>query len=663
MLNKILIANRGEIAVRIMRTAHALGYRTVAVYSEADSQALHVQTADEAVCIGPAPANASYLNAQAILDAAALTGAEAIHPGYGFLSENADFARACGDAGLIFIGPRPEAIELMGSKRRSKVAMQDAGVPVVPGFEQANASDEALREAAKQIGFPVMIKASAGGGGRGMRLIHEFDQLSDQIQRARSEAKNAFGDDELILEKAVVEPRHIEIQIFADTHGNVIHLGERDCSIQRRHQKVVEEAPSPFMTPDMRDAMGEAAVKAAKACHYVGAGTVEFLVDKERNFYFLEMNTRLQVEHPVTELVTGHDLVEWQFRVAEGERLPLGQQDVQLRGHAIEVRLYAEDPAAEFMPQTGVLVDYTPARLQNVRYDSGVQTGDIISPFYDPMLAKVVSYGVSRNDAIRRLKRALEDSRVFGVTTNQSFLSRILGHPRFIAGEATTAFLETDFADDPSLRPAQPTLRDLGVAGILFSHPKTHATALGWSNGLSTPLPLKLSFDENHYEISLQWSGNRVTVHDNQASLSLEVLTVTPQAVDYIDNGIRQRCQYQRSGDRLYFQLHDQQLSRTLCAIDVTHAPMAALEGSGSDRILASMDGAIVDVRAEPGQTVQRGDTLVVLEAMKMEHPLVAERDGQVARIHVTAGTQVKRRQVLVELTSEDTASHEGASA
>ncbi|WP_111495657.1 acetyl/propionyl/methylcrotonyl-CoA carboxylase subunit alpha [Marinobacter bohaiensis] len=657
MIHKILIANRGEIAVRILRTANAQGYRTVAVYSDADANALHVRLADEAVRLGPATVNASYLNADAILDAAARTGADAIHPGYGFLSENARFAEACAEAGLIFIGPPASAIELMGSKRRSKVTMQEAGVPVVPGFEEAGASDDALQQAAESVGFPVMIKASAGGGGRGMRLVRKPDELADQIQRARSEAQNAFGDDELILEKAVIEPRHIEIQVFADTQGNVIHLGERDCSIQRRHQKVVEEAPSPFMTPELRAAMGEAAVKAAKACHYVGAGTVEFLVDRERNFYFLEMNTRLQVEHPVTELVTGQDLVHWQVQIAEGAELPLRQEDVALTGHAVEVRLYAEDPADQFMPQTGTLADYAPAPVDGVRYDSGVQTGDTVTPFYDPMLAKVIAYGSTRADAIRRLRRALEDMRVMGVTTNRAFLSRILGHPTFVNGDATTAFLEQAFADDESLQPAEPSLTDLGLAAIVFAH-QSGETGSRWSNSLPTPLPFCLAAGDAHHEIALHWHHSGVDVVQGERRIPLQIVSISESELDYIDNGVRQRCQYLRDGDHLYWQ----QLSRSVCLRDVTHAPASALEGSASDRVLASMDGAIIDVRAEAGQTVKRGDTLVVLEAMKMEHPLVAERDGEIAVVHVSAGNQVKRRQLLVELASDD-ASNEGATA
>ncbi|MCW9009604.1 biotin carboxylase N-terminal domain-containing protein, partial [Marinobacter sp.] len=379
MLKKLLIANRGEIAVRVIRTAKALGYRTVAVYSEADANALHVEQADEAVCIGPAQVAASYLNADAILDAAKKTGADCIHPGYGFLSENSGFAKAVKQAGLTFVGPPENAIELMGSKRRSKIAMQEARVPVVPGYEGNNASDDELIAAAQDIGYPLMLKASAGGGGRGMRLVESESELADNIKRARSEAKQAFGDDELIIEKAVIEPRHVEIQVFADHHGNAVYLGERDCSVQRRHQKVVEEAPSPFVTPELRKAMGEAAVKAALACGYEGAGTVEFLVDKDRNFYFLEMNTRLQVEHPVTELITGQDLVAWQLMVAEGRPLPLAQDDIQLNGHAIEVRLYAEDPASGFTPQTGTLHQFTPAEGEGRRFDTGVRSGDVVS--------------------------------------------------------------------------------------------------------------------------------------------------------------------------------------------------------------------------------------------------------------------------------------------
>ncbi|WP_372868117.1 acetyl/propionyl/methylcrotonyl-CoA carboxylase subunit alpha, partial [Pseudomonas sp.] len=424
--NKILIANRGEIACRVMRTAKDLGYRTVAVYSEADADSRHVQEADQALCIGPAQVNRSYLQIDAIIAAALKTGADAIHPGYGFLSENADFARACEAAGIVFIGPSVEAIHLMGSKRLSKLAMLEAGVPCIPGYEGAEQDDQTLSRAAGHIGFPLMIKASAGGGGRGMRLVHEACELLAQIRTARSEAQNAFGCGELILERAVIQPRHVEIQVFGDAHGNIVYLGERDCSVQRRHQKVVEEAPCPLMTPELRQAMGEAAVKAAASVDYVGAGTVEFLLDRSGEFFFLEMNTRLQVEHPVTELVTGQDLVAWQIRVAAGQPLPLKQEDICLAGHAMEVRLYAEDTSRNFLPQTGQVLRWEPSLRDGIRIDHGLLEGQTISPVYDPMLAKVIAYGATRDEARRKLLRAVEDCVLLGVNGNQRFLANLL---------------------------------------------------------------------------------------------------------------------------------------------------------------------------------------------------------------------------------------------
>ncbi|MEP6408018.1 MAG: acetyl-CoA carboxylase biotin carboxylase subunit, partial [Marinobacter sp.] len=550
MLKKLLIANRGEIAVRVIKTAKSLGYRTVAVYSEADAKALHVELADEAVCIGPAQVSVSYLNAEAIIEAARKTGADCVHPGYGFLSENSGFARACKDAGLVFVGPPEAAIELMGSKRRSKIAMQEAGVPVVPGFEGDNASDEELINAAENIGYPLMIKASAGGGGRGMRLVEKAAELADNIQRARSEAKQAFGDGELILEKAVIEPRHIEIQIFADQHGNAVYLGERDCSVQRRHQKVVEEAPSPFVTPELRQAMGEAAVKAALACGYEGAGTVEFLVDKDRNFYFLEMNTRLQVEHPVTELITGQDLVAWQLSVAEGLALPLTQDQIQLNGHAIEVRLYAEDPANGFTPQTGPLHQFQPAEGEGLRFDTGVRSGDSITPHYDPMLAKVIAWGANRNEARRRLLRALEDTTVFGVTTNRYFLSRIIADDTFGEGEATTAFLQQAFRDDPSLAPKDISIRELALAACVFSHGNSGRLDVradlnnAWSNAPSTVSPMKLDTGDKTLELLVRRAGNHVTVTLGEEQYELDLESMGDGLLCIIDNGVRQRCQY-----------------------------------------------------------------------------------------------------------------------
>ncbi|WP_144823456.1 acetyl/propionyl/methylcrotonyl-CoA carboxylase subunit alpha [Marinobacter piscensis] len=653
MLKKLLIANRGEIAVRIIRTAKALGYRTVAVYSEADAQAMHTELADEAVCIGPAQVAASYLNADSILDAARKTGADCIHPGYGFLSENADFSNACKDAGIVFVGPPANAIELMGSKRRSKIAMQEAGVPVVPGFEGDNASDDELIAAAADIGYPLMIKASAGGGGRGMRLVSDPSELADNIKRARSESSQAFGDDELILEKAVIEPRHVEIQVFADQHGNAVYLGERDCSVQRRHQKVVEEAPSPFVTPDLRAAMGKAAVKAALACNYEGAGTVEFLVDKDRNFYFLEMNTRLQVEHPVTELVTGQDLVAWQLRVAEGLALPLAQEDIQLNGHAIEVRLYAEDPAHDFTPQTGPLHVFQPAEGEGLRFDTGVRSGDDVTPHYDPMLAKVIAWGNNRDEARRRLIRALEDTRVFGVTTNRYFLSRIIADNTFGAGQATTAFLQQAFSDDPSLQPARLNIRKLALAACVLAHGATGAQT--WSNAPATNTPIKLDTGNETVDLLVQSQGDSLSCRFEDEVHELKEISIHHDVLCFTDNGVRQRCHYHRHGDSLYLQAFGESWSVT----DLTHQPAASANGTGSGRIQASMDGAIIDVVAEPGQTVLQGETLVILEAMKMEHPVKADCDGVIHQILTNKGDQVKRNQLLVEITTGELSEQE----
>jgi geranyl-CoA carboxylase alpha subunit len=591
---------------------------------------------------------ASYLNADAILDAARKTGADCIHPGYGFLSENSDFSNAVKEAGIVFVGPPASAIELMGSKRRSKIAMQKAGVPVVPGYEGDNASDEELIAAAADIGYPLMIKASAGGGGRGMRLVEKEQDLADNIKRARSESKQAFGDDELILEKAVIEPRHVEIQVFADTHGNAVYLGERDCSVQRRHQKVVEEAPSPFVTPELRAAMGEAAVKAALACNYEGAGTVEFLVDKDRNFYFLEMNTRLQVEHPVTELITGQDLVAWQMTVAEGAPLPLAQNDIELNGHAIEVRLYAEDPSSGFTPQTGPLHTFQPAEGEGLRFDTGVRSGDDVTPHYDPMLAKVIAWGKNRDEARRRLIRALEDTTVFGVTTNRYFLSRIIGDDTFGAGEATTAFLQQAFSDDPSLQPQKLTLREFALAACVLDQSASGQQA--WSNAPATRTPIKLESGDTTVELLVSRTGNHLTFTAEGDTCEFIVESQRHGLLCIIDNGVRQRCQYQLRGDSLYLQASGQ----SWAVRDMTHQPAAGANGAGSGRIQASMDGAIIEVLAEAGQSVQQGDTLVILEAMKMEHPVKADRDGVVGNVLTQKGDQVKRSQLLVEITTEE---------
>ncbi|MCU1716119.1 acetyl/propionyl/methylcrotonyl-CoA carboxylase subunit alpha [Pseudomonas sp. 5P_3.1_Bac2] len=657
--NKILIANRGEIACRVMRTAKELGYRTVAVYSSADASARHVQIADEAVCIGPAQVNQSYLVIDNIIAAAKKTGADAIHPGYGFLSENADFARACEAAGIVFIGPTVEAIHLMGSKRLSKIAMLEAGVPCIPGYEGAAQDDETLVTEAGRIGYPLMIKASAGGGGRGMRLVHEAGELQEQIRTARSEAQNAFGSGELILERAVIRPRHVEIQVFGDQHGNIVYLGERDCSVQRRHQKVVEEAPCPVMTPALRKAMGEAAVKAAASVSYVGAGTVEFLLDASGEFFFLEMNTRLQVEHPVTELITGQDLVAWQIRAAEGQVLPLTQEQIQLTGHAMEVRLYAEDSAHNFLPQTGQVLRWEPELLDGVRIDHGLVEGQEVTPFYDPMLAKVIAYGATREDARRKLVRALENCVLLGVNGNQRFLANLLANPEFAAGNATTAFIAEHFASDESLTPQAPAASELIIAAALRYQASANSTAhqgglAGWSSSGSAPWRFVLKHGEQKFTIELNVLGAGAQAHlrgkVGETEVEVKLLNSDGRWLTLEQDGVRRRQAYQLDGDKLWLFGHFGNLELS----DVTHEPAGGQNAASSGAVKAPMDGAIVDVLIEEGSKVSKGQLLVVLEAMKMEHPLKAGVDGIVKRVGVSKGDQVKNRQLLVEIEASE---------
>lgn len=635
--SKILIANRGEIACRIQRTAHALGYRTVAVYSDADTQALHVQMADEAVNIGPAPVNQSYLNIPAILEAARKTGADAVHPGYGFLSENAQFANACIDAGLTFIGPSVEAIELMGSKRLSKLAMLDAGVPCIAGYQGHRQDDATLQQEANRIGYPLMIKASAGGGGRGMRLVHDSTQLLDQLRTARSESLNAFGSDELILEHALIEPRHVEIQLFGDSHGNLIYLGERDCSIQRRHQKVIEEAPCPVMTPQLRQAMGEAALKAGRAVNYVGAGTVEFLLDRNGRFYFLEMNTRLQVEHPVTEWITGLDLVDWQLKVAAGEPLPLKQADVTLTGHAMEVRLYAEDPAQGFLPQTGNVLRWEPAA--GVRIDHGVLEGQRISPFYDAMLGKIIAHGATREEARRKLLRAVEDTVLLGLTTNQQLLVDLLRQPDFIAGDFSTGFIAEHFNEINS-QPA--TNEQVALAAALFyqSNANAHRQGLsGWRNNASVPWTYRLDINDDVRDVAVSVLENH-RLHAN--GIDISHLSTDGRWATLVINGVRRRIAYHLDDTQLWLP--------GLKVINRTQQVASRQADASTGIVKAPMDGAIVDIRVSVGETVTKGQLLLVLEAMKMEHPLTAGIAGVIKGMQVVAGDQVRNRQVLLEI-------------
>jgi geranyl-CoA carboxylase alpha subunit len=644
----ILIANRGEIACRVIRSAKALGYRTVAVYSEADVGALHVQSADKAICIGPAEAKQSYLSIDAVIQAAKATGAGAVHPGYGFLSENAAFAKACAEAGLVFIGPPAAAIAAMGNKAAAKQRMIAANVPCVPGYQGSDQSDAALTKEAEKIGLPVMVKAAAGGGGRGMRLVHSAADLPDAIRTARAEAENAFGSGELILEKAVVNGRHVEIQVFADSHGHCIHLGERDCSVQRRHQKVIEEAPSPAVTEDLRAQMGAAAVAAAQAIGYVGAGTVEFLLDANgRDFYFLEMNTRLQVEHPVTEAITGLDLVALQIRIAAGETLPLQQDDVTLSGHAIEVRLYAESPSQNFLPQSGRLALWSPPG-HGIRVDHGLHARDQeITPFYDPMIAKLIAHGATREEARRRLIAALEQTAALGIATNRGFLIELLSHPEFAAGRATTAFIPQHFATVPAPA-ADPALQ--AIAALLwfergaaqFGHDPDRA----WSSTASLAWPVKLEVGEHTARLSVAVLGaDRYRIDGADYAVTRR----DAHRLRILAGGIERDVTFAFAGEALHLACGAADLS---CR-DLTWAPPAGSEAAAERELRAPMNGRIVAVLAAAGEKVRKGQRLVVMEAMKMQHEMVARADATVDALPVRVGDQVATRQLLAALTPD----------
>ena len=652
----VLIANRGEIACRIIDTARRQGYRCIAVHSEADAGARHVGMADAAVCIGaPAPAE-SYLSIDRILEAAARSGAEAVHPGYGFLSENPDFARACRDAGLVFIGPSPEAIAAMANKAEAKRIAQEAGVPCIPGYEGGEQDDAVLIREAGKIGYPLMIKAAAGGGGRGMRLVHSGENLAEELERARSEALGAFASDELILERALLRPRHIEIQILADSHGGCIHLGERDCSVQRRHQKVVEESPSPAVDEALREAMGASAVAAAQAIDYVGAGTVEYLLDADGAFYFLEMNTRLQVEHPVTELVTGTDLVAWQLAVAQGGRIP-PQQEIRRRGAAVEVRLYAEDPMRGFLPQTGRVLRWRPS--PEVRVDHGILEGGEVSSWYDPMLAKVIASGDTREEACRRLAAALRSSVALGVQTNQGFLIRLLEHPAFIAGaDITTAFIEEHFAE-PASRGAPTGVTEAAIAALLLYRSDAAATApewRGWRSTARTDTPIRLRRRRQSWNLIVQRLGDadyRISTADDGSGAEPESRQLTLTHTDALGfshlrdgEGAVHRAMLVREGDSLCLSLDGD----THPLEDATFAaPEPAVEGS--DGVLrAPMNGRIMAVHAQAGDSIAAGAVLAVVEAMKMEHAVVCPAAGTVEEVAVQPGDQVANRQILMRV-------------
>ncbi|MCO5145311.1 MAG: acetyl-CoA carboxylase biotin carboxylase subunit [Aquamicrobium sp.] len=644
----LLVANRGEIALRVMRTARRLGYRTVAVYSEADADAAHVMAADRAACIGgPLPAQ-SYLDIEAVLAAARRTGADAIHPGYGFLAENAGFAEACAAAGLVFVGPSPEAIRAMGDKAGAKRLMEEAGVPCIPGYQGEDQSAGRLAEEAGKIGFPLMIKAAAGGGGRGMRLCERQEDFASLLRAARSEALNAFGDDTVILERAVAEPRHVEIQVFADRHGHVVHLGERDCSVQRRHQKLIEEAPSPAVDPVLRARMGEAAVAAAQAIGYEGAGTLEFLLDPEGRFWFMEMNTRLQVEHPVTEAITGLDLVEWQLRVAAGEALPLRQDEIAFAGHAIEVRLCAEDARHGFMPQSGTMRGWRPA--EGIRTDHALRPGGAIPPYYDSMIAKLVAHGATREEARRRLLLALEEMTALGVVTNQEFLGRCLAHPVFAAGEATTAFIGRNEAA-LTARNSEAQARATALAAW-FIH-RAGAANHGAAATLAPALPVALSFTLDGEPVGARVA--QLSPHDFAVVIDgddhrLAAVGSDGEGVRFVLDGVMESAAFAQDGATVDFRYRGAVWS----ARDLTRAPAARAGAAGGDgKVRAAMSGRVVAVEVAAGTAVTPGQPLVTLEAMKMEHVHAADIAGLVAAVTVAPGDQVAAGQVLIEIAPD----------
>ncbi|HXV22647.1 MAG TPA: acetyl/propionyl/methylcrotonyl-CoA carboxylase subunit alpha [Alphaproteobacteria bacterium] len=665
MFRSLLIANRGEIACRIIRTARRMGLRTIAIHSDADSEAMHVAQADLAVRIGPPPARESYLAVENILLAARETGAEAVHPGYGFLSENAEFAEACASAGLIFVGPPPEAMRAMGSKSRAKAIMGNAGVPLVPGYHGDIQSLAAIAKEAKRIGYPVLIKASAGGGGKGMRKVDSEDGFQGALDAAKREAAAAFGDDRVLVEKYLTRPRHVEVQVFADAHGNAIHLFERDCSVQRRHQKVIEEAPAPDLEGPLRSALGTAAVTAARAIGYVGAGTVEFILE-EGSFYFMEMNTRLQVEHPVTEMITGLDLVEWQLRVAAGEPLPLAAEDVVSRGHAIEVRLYAEDPARDFLPTGGrISFLHLPEEPPAVRVDTGVRAGDLIGLHYDPMIAKLIAWGEDRPAAIRRMNGALTRCRIGGVTTNLNLLLAITNHDTFTSGAVDTGFIERH--RDELVGKTLPPDAALAVAALALIQERREGAreaarsgadpyspwhqVTGWRLNGEARRPL--AFQDalgRRLDVMVHFRGTRFLIDLPGGAVEAEVAPAEDGVLPIRIGDQRSRTPALREGDQISVFVEGRWWQ-----LQVLDPLAGAGEGvAGAGRLTAPMPGRIAAVGVRLGDRVGRGTTLMALEAMKMEHAIIAPSDGVVAAIHYTVGDLVEDGAELIVLEAAE---------
>ena len=660
MFRKILIANRGEIACRVMRTAQRLGVKTVAVYSDADQAARHVEMADEAVHIGVSEVSQSYLNGDRIIKAALDTRAEAIHPGYGFLSENPEFVEAVENAGLTFIGPSAASIRAMGLKDAAKALMIEAGVPVVPGYHGGDQDPEVLKAQAEKIGYPVLIKARAGGGGKGMRLVEQAADFDAHLQSAAREGQNAFGDPAVLIEKFITSPRHIEVQVFGDTHGNIVHLYERDCSLQRRHQKVIEEAPAPGMSDKVRAAMTQAAVQAAKAIEYHGAGTIEFIVDgsgdlRPDGFWFMEMNTRLQVEHPVTEEITGTDLVEWQLRVACGEPLPLAQKDIPLKGHAFEARLYAEDASKGFLPATGTIDHIS---FGHGRIETGVRSGDAISPFYDPMIAKVITQGANRAEALIALQSALADVHVMGPATNAAFLCALASHEGFAQGRVDTGLIARD--QEALLAWPAPTSLFKTLAAVVLSEVNLDDPYLGWRQWGQGEQPLHMLCDGDQIEARLGLSPDKIRFVMGDEACVLIDISQSENQISAIYNGkrITAKSHLARTAYGTRASIHLDGLSYVFTKpdpLDVT----ASVAGAG-DEITAPMTGIVRSVATQAGAEVVQGDALIVLEAMKMEHTLRAPRAGQVAQVLCTEGDQVSDGTVLVQLEPQGDAPSDG---
>ncbi|AKH19412.1 acetyl/propionyl/methylcrotonyl-CoA carboxylase subunit alpha [Sedimenticola thiotaurini] len=660
MFDKILIANRGEIACRVARTARRLGITTVAVYSEADADAMHVTLCDEAYLIGPAAAKESYLRADKILAVAKASGAQAVHPGYGFLSENAEFAEACQAAGIVFIGPPAAAIIAMGSKSEAKRIMSEAGVPLVPGYHGDDQSDERLRQEADAMGYPLLIKATAGGGGKGMRVVEKAGDFLTGLNAAKREAIASFGDDKVLLERYLLAPRHVELQVFADTQGNAVHLFERDCSVQRRHQKVLEEAPAPGMTPELRDAMGEAAINAAKAIGYVGAGTVEFLLDSDGKFYFMEMNTRLQVEHPVTEMISGQDLVEWQLKVAAGEALPLAQSELRINGHAFEARVYAENPAREFLPATGTLrYLQTPETGPCVRVDTGVEQGDEVSVHYDPMIAKLIVWGEDRASALHKLRAALADYRIVGVTTNLEFLSTLCALPAFGNAELDTGFIDKHEAElFPVTEPVSDDILAIAALYELLVEQRDILQRQARSNDPFSPWGSATGWRMNQDSFhQLHWASGEqqgsVVAHYRDGSFLLEL-----PGGDCLVSG-----ELLENGDLLAdlagrrFKVavikHDQELTilhqGRSWQLLLSDPRLEALEGEGAGgSLVAPMTGNVIAIHVQEGDAVKQGDAVMIVEAMKMEHTITAPADGTVKEVRFAVGDQVQDGEPLL---------------